>query len=233
MKTRKLPTAFALVALATTSLTATATDVRVIGAITPPACTATIAGGGTLDYGNINPLNLSPTDYTVLSERVAGFSIACDAPAKVALRAVNRRPGTAAGTTDTGGGQGDGRAPVRIFGLDWVGVAGLGLADGARIGGYGIRITPGRTQADGQPVDSLRASNISSNWLRDEYSGNLYDPRFTRVNSWGATGTLLPVAFTALSGELSVQAYINRTSELDLRQPVVLDGLTTIELVYL
>jgi len=30
-----------------------------------------------------------------------------------------------------------------------------------------------------------------------------------------------------------VQAYINKASELDLTKPVILDGLSTIELVYL
>jgi hypothetical protein len=30
-----------------------------------------------------------------------------------------------------------------------------------------------------------------------------------------------------------VQAYINKASELDLTKPIALDGLTTLELVYL
>ena len=42
-----------------------------------------------------------------------------------------------------------------------------------------------------------------------------------------------PAAFKNLTINLTVQAYINKASELDLTKPVILDGLSTIELVYL
>lgn len=42
-----------------------------------------------------------------------------------------------------------------------------------------------------------------------------------------------PRTFTNMSGTINVQAYINKTSELDISQPIELDGQTTIELVYL
>ncbi len=51
--------------------------------------------------------------------------------------------------------------------------------------------------------------------------------------SWAATGTTTPVAFTNLSGKLGVQAYLNQRSAFDLTNTVQLDGLSTLELVYL
>ncbi|KFD14546.1 hypothetical protein GSMA_02017 [Serratia marcescens subsp. marcescens ATCC 13880] len=41
------------------------------------------------------------------------------------------------------------------------------------------------------------------------------------------------MAFTTVAGKLGVQAYITKTSELDLSKPINLDGLTSLELVYL
>ena len=233
VKNLKLLAACTMVTLLATALTAKAADVRVTGTILPVACTPTISGGGVMNYGNINANALSPTDYTVLDEMTAGFSIICDAPTKVALRAVNGRPGSAAGSTGDGGGQGDGRAPVDIFGMAHVGVVGLGLDNQTKVGGYGIRITPGKTQADARAVDSLHTQRITNVWLKNDYSGDLYDPYATRINSWGATGSTLPIPFTTLTGELSVQAYLNKRSELDLSKPIALNGLTTIDMVYL
>lgn len=53
------------------------------------------------------------------------------------------------------------------------------------------------------------------------------------LTSWAASGTLLPTALKNLASTLSVQAYINKASALDMTKPVKLDGLATIEVVYL
>lgn len=222
-----------MVTLMATALTAKAAEVNVTGTILPGSCNATISNGGSMHYGPINAKQLSPTHYTVLQELTTGFSISCDAPTKVAVRAINGRPDTAPGTIGNGDGQGDGGAPVDLFGLSGVGVAGLGLDNQNKAGGYGIQITPGKTKADGNDVDSLSAKNTNEAWTKDNHAGNLYDPLYTRVNSWGATGTLIPIPFTTLTGTLSVQAYLNKSSELNLTKPIAMDGLTTIEMVYL
>lgn len=232
MKNPKLLVACTMFTLLATALTAKAAEVTVKGSVLPGSCTATVSGGG-IDYGPINSKELSPTDYTLLKELTTGFSISCDSPTKVALRAVNGRPGTAPISGGNGGGQGDGLAPMYIFGRNAVGVAGLGLDNQRKIGGYGIRITAGKTKADAKDVDSLRAHDTNLSWTKDAHSGDLYDPFFTRVNSWAATGSLIPIPFTTLAGELSVQAYLNKRSELDLSKPITLNGLTTIEMVYL
>ncbi|AZD55534.1 Beta-fimbriae probable major subunit [Pseudomonas chlororaphis subsp. aurantiaca] len=224
--------ALAVLSTLSTSAFAESVDVRVIGTITPTACTPTLSGGGTIDYGAINPNTLSATAYTVLPERQLDFSITCDAPAKVALRAINGRPASLAGATE--GAQSAGRAPVNLFNLTAVGSVGLGLDGTSMIGGYGIRIAPDTVTADGIAVTSLRSLLTGTTWTADAYAGILYDPaNAIRITSWGATGTTTPIAFTTLAGKLGVQAYINHSSNLDLTKPVALNGLTTIELVYL
>lgn len=54
-----------------------------------------------------------------------------------------------------------------------------------------------------------------------------------RYISWGDQGSSVVKPFTTMNGKLLVQGYINKASELDLSKPVQLDGMTTLELVYL
>lgn len=224
----------ALAVLATTSLPALAesVDVRVTGTITPTACTPTLSGGGTIDYGAINPASLSATDYTVLPEKQIDLSITCDAPARIAVKAMSKRPGTLAGGPEGPMGTGGVPAGVNIFGASNIGVAGLGLDGTDKIGGYGLRLAAGTALADGTAVDNLVRSNSSLPW-GPSTTGSVFDRNYPREISWATTGQLDPVAFTTLNTKVVVQAYLNKTSELDLSKPVVLDGLTTLELVYL
>lgn len=228
-------TACALTVLATTSLPALAesVDVRVIGTITPAACTPVLSGGGTIDYGSIHPTSLSSTAYTVLPVKSVDFAITCDAPAKIAVKAMNGRVGTAAGVNDTVNGA---IAPsgVTLFGITNAAVVGLGLDGAAKIGGYAVQITPSTYSADGTAVDGIYRNNPTDAAWGLSVSGNIYaGGAFNRQISWANSGTTVPTAFTSIAGKLAVQAYLNHASELDLTKPVTLDGLTTIELVYL
>lgn len=224
----------ALAVLATTSLSAMAADsvdVRVIGTITPAACTPTLSGGGVIDYGTMNPSSLSATNYTVLPEREISLAITCDAPAKVAITPVNGRPSTVAGATEAGGGAA--LTPVPLLSLTGAGVVGLGMSNGQKIGGYAMQVEDFTT--DGATADVIVTALGAAGWSKN---GNHYG-FFRNVGTVpfqvtaAAPGTLVPKAFTTLAGKLRVQAYLNKTSELDVSSPVTLDGLTTIELVYL
>ncbi|MEN5017008.1 DUF1120 domain-containing protein [Erwinia sp. Eh17-17] len=232
---KKTVVALALLATTASAFAADSVDVRVIGTIVPAACTPALTGGGVVDYGTIKADTISATDYTVLPEKQIAFSITCDAPAKVGLTVANGRAGSLAGAVESA--YSAGTAPVQLFGLDYVAAAGLGMDGAAKIGGYGVRIDSSTVTADGSAVDSLRADTNAQNtaiiWTKDAYAGIVYSPANQRMTSWAATGTTTPVAFTALSGQLGVQAYINKGSELDLSKPVHLDGLTTITLYYM
>jgi type 1 fimbria pilin len=225
--------ALALMAVTIAPVLAESIDVKVIGTITPVACTPTLAGGGVVDYGNIATSTLSPTNYTLLDEKKLDFAITCDAPVKLALKATNGRPNTLAGAIE--GASGFGVAPINgFFGGSTSGVAaaGLGLANEKKIGGYALRIDASSVTADSAQVDSVIRNSADASWAKSD-TGIMLSATTERQNSWAATGTVAPVAFTTLAGKLSVQAYINKSSELDLAQPITLDGLTTLELVYL
>lgn len=215
-------------------------DVHVRGTITPVACTPMLSGGGVVDYGAILPATLSPTAFTVLDVKQIDLSITCDAPAKVAIVATNGRPGTLPlGSVEGISGWGNIPAGISIFGLSaGVAVAGLGLDGTARIGGYGLRLAPETVQADGSAVENILRSNDSTGtvgpWLASP-NGLLASYSNIRHTSWSAVGdtTRTPLSFESFSGKLEVQAYLNKASDLDLSKPVVMDGQTTIDLVYL
>ncbi|RSB24208.1 DUF1120 domain-containing protein [Enterobacter cloacae] len=215
-----------LAALLTTSIAvmAESVDVKVIGTITPMACKPTLAGGGTIDYGTINLDTLKRDEFTVLSEKQIDFSIVCNAPAKIALKTINGRTGSLAGNDEEISGYG--RAPVKINSTY---AAGLGLDASKKVGGYGISFSDAT-------ADNVKTENIyrQDDWAPGEWDLNHARGIFGNIDglfSWGSINS--PIAFTTLSGKLKVQAYINKHSELDLTKPVKLDGLTTLELVYL
>lgn len=221
----------ALAVLSTVSLPvfAAGVDVKVIGTIEPAACTLSLPAGATVDYGVIDPSILEASTYTRLAEKQIDIALSCDAPAKMGLMAVNGRLATMAGATE--GVSGAGRAPLTLFGANTDG-AGLGLDGSDKIGGYAIRLAPGTVQADSTNVDVISKGAAATSWTKNS-TGSMYLSTEKRHVSWATTGTTTPVAFKDMTAKLGVEAYINKKSELDLSKQIKLDGLTTIELVYL
>ncbi|MGP3121107.1 DUF1120 domain-containing protein [Serratia nevei] len=224
-------TTLLLAIFATTSTTAMAEsiDVKVIGTITPAACKPTLTGGGVVDYGVIHPNTLKKDDYTYLNEKELEFSINCDAPAKLALKAQTARGASA---LDVNNGKLWSVAKATpIFGGKFD-THGLGLDNGKGIGGFGLRFAVNSTTADSNQVDNIIRDGNSS-WSKSTDGSLVKAGGVERLYSWSKPGTTEPVAFTTLAGKLGIQAYLNKSSELDLTKPIKLDGLTTLELVYL
>jgi len=68
----------------------------------------------------------------------------------------------------------------------------------------------------------------------NNYMNSAYDVNSVSNVSWKVgTGDNTPASLTNLSGTVSIKGFINKASELDLTHDIQLDGLTTIELVYL
>ena len=228
---QKTTCALAVMAVtASSAFAADSVDLKVTGTITPVACKPVLGGGGAIDYGAIAANTLSKDSYTVLDAKTVDFSITCDAPAKVAIMVTSSR--TAAPGVTTFGDSGFGPAPdnVVMAGLKAPYVTGLG-GDG-KTGGYNLKMLAADILLDGTGnVHNIWKYATSPNWSNDE-TNNIVSNNKTHV-TWADTGSLTPKAFTTMSGKITAQAYINKASELDLTQPVTLDGLSTIELVYL
>lgn len=219
-----------LVVLATTSsvVMAESIDVKVIGTITPGACKITLSGDGVIDYGSIMLSSLKRDALNQLDNKQLDFAITCESPAKIALTGIDGRPGTTAGTQSDGSG-GAAKTPNGIDASNGEYAVGLGLDGNKKIGGYTISIS--NTVADNVNVNGIFKQGESEDW-----SAWKMLPLYGNSKLYGSVakkGEQQPIAFTTLAGKLNVQAYLNKTSELNLTKPIKLDGLTTVELVYL
>ena len=213
-------------------------SVTVTGTLAPGACIPTLTGGGVVDYGTLSPSLLSPDTYTALPVKEVGFSIACTAPVRLTIQAATGRPGTVLGSAEST--RGVGINPIPLLGVaTGVPVVGLGFdTDGVtKIGGYAVAPMVGSFTADGVAVDILtqRGAFPTSNWVLLSTASSIYTSfdfqnRFT---AWATVGELTPVTFMNLNGILEVQAYLNTSSALNLSHSIVLNGLTTIEILYL
>ncbi|MCT4704953.1 DUF1120 domain-containing protein [Enterobacteriaceae bacterium H16N7] len=220
-----------LTVIAFISFSAIATDsieLKVIGNISPSACIPTLTSGGVVDYGTINANTLSADSYNVLSSKQLDLSISCGAPAKVALKSINNRPNTVAGATEGAGGAAS--SPVNLLGNGRMPVVGLGMAGDAKIGGYTLTLSD--SQADGESAELLTQTKGETTWISDT-NQTLFSDSAEVLTTWGAVSTTVPFAFKTLSARLNVQAYLNKSSELDVTQPINLDGMSTLELYYL
>jgi type 1 fimbria pilin len=216
-----------LVTASATAMADDSFDISVIGNITPAACKATIAGGHVFDYGDILAGSLSKDDFTVLPQKSTGFSIVCDAPAKVALQTTDNRSGT-------------NNNPVgKTLANDFVVKAsstlmGLGLdPSGNKIGAYmaGISAESVTTDMDSD-VTTIWSKDKGVTWVTSPIDYVLFVNN-TNLFTWAKSGETTPVAFTTLNGQIDVQAAISPASTLNLSQPVKLDGSATVQLYYL
>jgi type 1 fimbria pilin len=230
-------TVCALAVLTAASMPAWAESVNlsVTGTIDPAACTPTLGSNGTVDYGRINASQLSAESYTQLGAKELELTINCSAPAKVAIRAVNGRVGSLAAPSERSAG---GTPAPFILNNAIPTVVGLGLDGTTKIGGYAVNLgsaTVEATNGNSGNVLTLIAlySSNGSDWNGvDTTSTSLYRTNTDNYISWGSDERT-PAAFTTMTTTLQINAYINKSTALDLSKPVNLDGLTTIELVYL
>lgn len=227
-----------LALLAITSLPTLAKDIeiKVAGTITPSGCTPMLSGSGAADYGTIKSDSLTLDVYTALDSKFLDLSITCDAPVKLALEAKNGRPNTLAGA-DEDAISGAALSPTASASgvlSTATAVVGLGVSGSAHIGGYALKAVAFKT--DGIGAQLITREGDSGEWK--EYTGgkegnNFYSIGVKRQLSWKNGSIKEPVAFKTATMSLMVQAYINKAAELDLTKSVVLNGLSTIELIYL
>lgn len=231
--------ALALLAVTAVPAIADSVELAVKGTIIPAACKPSLAGDGIIDYGYITAGQLDANTYTLLDPKELTFSINCDAPVKIAIKAINAQKQSPAGK-DGEGINHAAVAPANVYGVDRPVVVSMGLDGETPIGGYSVIMkSSGFTASNGAESGSVTPvfndlASESSQWQK---SASNYNTLYGTGNvhmlwSWAKTGTL-PYALEALTGQLVVQAYINKASVLDLSKAIKLNGMTTIELVYL
>ena len=247
---KKILLASVLTSASLSGMAADSIDIKVIGTINPTACTPSASGGGVVDYGNIKPSALSATGTTVLDVKTLAFSIQCTGETNVTLRANSNR-GTAAdaGPANTTGASKLTDATtlsnmianipysVTVINPD---VMGLGTgSDGKDIGGYMMLLPTSLVTLDGDiatrrfyasgTLDKNTVWGVENNESSHGGSMNSAETYFSYSTDNTASK---PQAFKTLLGTLIIRGYITDKSNLDLTQPINLDGSSTIELYY-
>lgn len=209
-------------------------DIKVRGQFVPSACEMTLGGGGNVDYGKILADKILSDDFTMLDVKPVSLSVTCEAPTKIALYTTDMRSDsvvTLTGTTWNVKAKGGAYSNT-------ANVLGLGKAGDKNIGAWAMWMEPDSVKADGKAVDpialiGLPTATNTNTWSTPGSGTNWLANAGDNYMSWAATGTTTPLALTTLTGTLSVQAGINKGSELDLTKEVKLDGMATIQMFYL
>ncbi|WLH46108.1 DUF1120 domain-containing protein [Pseudomonas beijingensis] len=216
MKNKYGLAAITLLALACTN--AQAADLQVTGSIVPGSCSLNIPTLA-VDYGRINAKDLSPVDYTKLNKLTTAFNITCDGPTLVGLTAIDNRADSkkheAMEVIDPALA-----FPVNSFGLG-------ANADGDKIGAYSLHV---RNYSVDGGTDFKTILSGGTHWF-----GAKDFLRSVRqyTLSWSPADANSPHLLTTVSGELEIEAAINNTTELVVRDELNLDGSATLELNYI
>lgn len=224
-------------ALSTSSAFAESIDLKVTGKIIPPACTTAFAsGGGTVDFGNILTSTLNPSKATALAEiKSVPVTITCDEATRVGVTFTDQRADSR--PTEDLGVYTD---PNMSLGKD--GYFGLGFtaADSTtKIGAYTLAIgKTGATNADGKSLYAASSFDGGSTWsaLYRDMRLPIYTSKAEVVgfsDSDDTIGSGLVSAEKLLNFNVDVSVIINSLSELQVKDEIVLDGLTSIDVVYL
>ncbi len=198
-------------------------ELKVKGVIKPAACTASLAGAGIVDYGNIPASQLNATNPTVLSEKTLSFSLNCDAATQIAIRLTDNRSSSVV----------TGIVKNISSRLTDTGAFGLGKFDGKNLGIYSVKL-------DNVRGDSKRASLIfykqknTDNWSVASNGAAVGSGSYFAgdMKSWGWLSNT-PAAYKTITGDLSVQAVLDKSSNLPTGNNIPLDGSATLEVVYL
>lgn len=218
MKNKYGLAALALLALACSN--AQAADLQVTGSIVPGSCSLNIPTLA-VDYGRIAVTDLSPVDYTKLNKLNTTFNITCDGPTLVGLTASDNREASkkheAMEVIDPGLA-----APMNSFGLG-------ANADGDKIGAYSLHVRNYSVDG-GTDFKTILSAIGSGGWIS---AGDFLRSRSSYMLSWSPNSATSPHLLTSVSGELEIEAAINNTTELVVRDDLQIDGSATLELNYI
>lgn len=190
-------------------------DLELTTRFTPGSCTPSLANSGVVDLGRLAPAQLNRDTGTRLSARDIGLTVQCDAPTLFALAMQDNRDGTST--------------------VDSAYYYGLGL-DGAsnRIGNYRVQVDPTRTTADGMATVYRTDSTTGGAGWSNSRSDQVLISSTGYVGFTDAAGSSTgPAPIQSLSSVLSVEALIAPTRDLDIRNVITIDGMATLEIIYL
>lgn len=230
MKKLLVATTVAMALSATAHADSTA-QIKVQGVLTNDACTPTLSGGGTVDFGTIPVDTLSSTATNQLGHKDTSLSIACTSPTKVSWSIEdNVGDAVALDILDSGfsGGNTYASNTSAHFGVGKT-------AGGVPIGAYAVSINKSASTADGV-TKYVVTTGISNNAWALFYDGRTYDYTDTYYQYSLTTAKVTPyapMAFTNAVFPLRIALAVDKTSTLAITDDTPIAGQATITLHYL
>lgn len=195
------------------------------GTLTNAACTPTISGGGTIDYGTINLGSLSSSGVNQIGNKDFSLTINCQTPTKVGFSVVDDRSGTAANVivkngTVTGN---DVIHPLNLFGVGTT-------AGDVKIGNYSMYVKTDSVMADGATAIVTYSNDNGTSWST---TGSLMLNNASEIVSVATTGETTPLAFTQAVVPMAISLAVQDTTTLAITDDTNIDGQATFTLKYL
>lgn len=207
---------------------------KVQGVLTNDACTPTLSGGGTVDFGTTYVDTLSSTETNQLGKKDITLTIACSAPTTAVAWGIEDNVGSPASIEiinpgfTTGGNVDATLVPDAQFGVGTT-------TGGVKIGAYAVTIDKANSTADGVAqtvIQAYPANFLGWSEFYSKSSSRDYVEHDGHVFSLG-TSLHVPVAFTNAVFPLRVGLAVDKTSTLAITDDTPIAGQATITLHYL
>ncbi|MDR8047990.1 DUF1120 domain-containing protein [Burkholderia cenocepacia] len=191
-------------------------ELKVTGTIKPSSCDVDLVGGAKFDLGKIKAEDLNSNARTPLTALSKTINITCDSPTKIAFSAIDNKSESVPYEYEI-------ETPARF---------GLGKTTGdKKIGFYNITFKD--VTLDTTDVDHyIHSGDNGTSWI----AGTGGDRGYARTDRWisfAATSADQPAEIESLSGQLSIEPTIVRSTDLPQDDVITLEGSATLELRYL
>lgn len=209
-------------------------QLKVQGVLTNDACTPTLSGGGTVDFGTTYVNTLSSTESNQLGKKDITLSIQCSSPTKVSW-SIEDNVGQPSANVDIINPGFIGDYTISSPGL--FAKFGIGkTAGGVSIGAYSVALDTSNTTADTTAARVIRSSLDTDNWgvfMSGKSTDYITSDNEYRWSVSPSSGSTVPEAFTNAVFPMRVALAVDKTSTLAITDDTPIAGQATITLHYL
>lgn len=235
MKKLLVATTVAMALSATAHAADSTAQLKVQGVLTNDACTPSLSGGVSIDFGTYFVDSLSSTDINQLGHKDTTLSITCSSPTKVSWT-IEDNVGDAADIDILNSGFSGGN----VYGGGGSTNAHFGVgktAGGVSIGSYAVSINKNASTADGTAQTVISSINTNTDavtgWTKF-FSGRTYDYTETDYQyALSLVNPTQPIAVTNAVFPLRIALAVEKTSTLAITDDTPIAGQATITLHYL
>ncbi|ECC1660555.1 DUF1120 domain-containing protein [Salmonella enterica subsp. salamae] len=225
----------ALAMTASSVMAADSIDLKVTGKIIPPACTPAFgSGGGTVDFGNIPISMLKATKDAALQDiKKVPVTITCEVETRFGVTFNDQRADSRSTT----------KMDVSFVSIDFANLPdyyfGLGATSEQKpIGVYGLGIEESATKnAAGESRYTMLSGDGGATWTTaNGESSSMYQAVVNSpatIYGFGKAGETDISPETLITFNVGVAAIIQDMNTLHITDEITLDGLASINLVYL